>query len=811
MGTTCRTHTGEMVMKYHIHKVVVVGSGTMGAALAAHLANAGVSVTLLDIVPKDAPAGDKAARNKIVNDGWDRCLKARPANLMSADLKTFVTLGNLEDDFGAVAEADWIIEAIVENLKIKVDLMMRIDGVRKPNAIVSTNTSGIPVKDIAEGRSKEFKKHFLGTHFFNPPRYLKLLEVIPTADTSKDMVEFISHFGEYRLGKGIVLCKDTPNFIGNRVAFGTGAYAMDFILKNGYTIDEVDAITGPLIGRPKTATFRLIDLVGIDVWDHVGRNLAPLIPHDKLGQGYLKAEAPNKLIATMVERGWLGNKTKIGFYKEVRGEDGKKEFYSLDLNALEHVAPTKPRFDSVKAAKDVEGLGDRLKVMLDADDKAAKLVQALTYQGFQYASTLLPEVADTVKPIDDAVRWGFMHEAGPFETWDLLGVKEIVKKMKATGYAPAKWVDAMLKDGVETFYQYKGKNKIGVYDVAKEKYVKIKHAEGMVLLSDLKGTKKLISENAGASLYNIGDGVALVEFHTKMNALDDDIFTITIEALDRLEKDFDGLVIGNEAENFSAGANLFMVVVAAQQGMWDTLDGAVKKLQNMNMRMRYSPKPIVVAPAGLALGGGCEVTMHASRVVAAAETYIGLVELGAGVIPAGGGTKEYMRRIINPTMRTDNAEPFSFIQRAFLQIGQAKVATSAEEARGMAILGPCDRIVMHREHLLTEAKVEVIHLAASGYKPPAPEMIYAPGGDMYGAMKIGAWSFKEGKYITEYDAHIATKLAYVMAGGELTRPQWVPEQYILDLEREAFLSLCGEEKTQARMWSLLQTGKPLRN
>lgn len=798
-------------MKYHIHKAVVIGSGTMGAAIAAHLANIGVPVTLLDIVPKDAPSDDKAARNKIVNAGWDACLKAKPANLMSPELKTFVKLGNLEDDFGVIAESDWICEAIIENLKIKQDLMTRIDEVRKPNAIVSTNTSGIPVAAIAEGRSKEFKKHFLGTHFFNPPRYLKLLEIIPTNDTSREVVEFITHFGEYRLGKGIVLCKDTPNFIGNRVAFGTGAFAMDFILKNDYTVDEVDAITGPLIGRPKTATFRLIDLVGLDVWDHVGRNLAPLIPYDKLGQQYLKAEGPAKLMSTMLERKWLGNKTKVGFYKEVRGEDGRKEFWSLDLKTLEHVPATKPRFDSVKAAKDVEGLDDRLKVLLEADDKAADLVKALTYQGFQYASSIIPEVADTVKPIDDAVRWGFMHEAGPFETWDMLGVRETVRKMKAAGYPAAKWVEAMLKDGFETFYQYKGKNKVGVYDVAKKKYVKIKHAEGMILLSDFRRTKKVISENAGASLFDIGDGVALVEFHTKMNALDDDIFAITSEALDRVEKDFDGLVVGSEADHFSAGANLFMVVVAAQQGMWASLNSAVQNLQNLNMRMRYFPKPVVVAPAGLALGGGCEVTMHASRVVAAAETYIGLVELGAGVIPAGAGTKEIMRRVINPAMKTDSAEAFPFVQRAFLQIGQAKVATSAYEARDMGILGPCDRIVVNRDHLLTEAKKEVLHLAASGYHPPAPELIFAPGRDMYGAMRLGAWSFKEGNYITEYDAHIATKLAYVMAGGCLTKPQWVSEQYILDLEREAFLSLCGEEKTQARMWAILQTGKPLRN
>ena len=798
-------------MTYQINKAVVIGSGTMGAAIAAHLANVGVPVTLLDIVPQGAPEGDKAARNKIVNEGWDRCIKAKPANLMGADLKTLVKLGNLDDDFDVVAEADWVCEAIIENLKIKQDLMARIDAIRKPQAIVSTNTSGIPVKAIAEGRSKEFKKHFLGTHFFNPPRYLKLLEIIPTADTSKDVTAFMSHFGETRMGKGIVLCKDTPNFIGNRIAFGTGAFAMDFILKNDYSVDEVDAITGPLMGRPKTATFRLIDLVGLDVWDHVGRNLAPLIPHDKLGQEYLKAEAPNQLMATMLERKWLGNKTKIGFYKEVRGEDGKKEFWALNLKTLEHAPSAKVRFDSLKAAKDAEGLGAKLQVLLGAEDKAARLAQALTYQSFQYASSIIPEVADSGKPIDDAMRWGFGHDAGPFEIWDMLGVRETVKKMKAAGYPAAKWVDAMLKAGFETFYQYKGANKVGVYDVAKGKYVRFKQDAGMVILSDLKGTKKVITENAGATLYDMGDGVALVEFHTKMNALDDDIFNVMSEALDRVEKDFDGLVIGNEADNFSAGANLFMVVVAAQQGMWDTLDGAIRKLQSTNMRMRYFPKPVVVAPAGLALGGGCEVTMHASRVVAAAETYIGLVELGAGVIPAGAGTKEIMRRVVNPAMKTEGAEVFPFLQRAFLQIGQAKVATSAEEARGMGILGPQDRIVINRGHLLTEAKREVLHIAAAGYRPPAPELIYAAGRDMYGAMKIGAWSFKEGNYITEYDAHIATKLAYIMAGGDLSKPQWVSEQYILDLEREAFLSLCGEEKTQARMWALLQTGKPLRN
>jgi len=794
-------------MKYHIHKAVVIGSGTMGAAIAAHFANAGVSVTLLDIVPNNAPAGDKALRNKIVNEGWERCLNARPANLMSADLKTLVKLGNLEDDFQAVAEADWVCEAIVENLQIKQSLMMHIDEVRKPNGIVTTNTSGIPVSAIAEGRSEGFKRHFFGTHFFNPPRYLKLLEIIPTPDTDKEIVEFISWFGEYRLGKGIVLCKDTPNFIGNRVAFGTGAFAMDLILKNGYTVDEVDAITGPLIGRPKTATFRLIDLVGLDVWDHVARNLAPLIPYDKLGQEYLKAEAPAKLMSTMLARKWLGNKTKIGFYKEVRSEGGNREFWSLDLNTLEHVPPTKPRFDSVKAAKDSEKLGDRLKILLAADDKAAKLVKALTYQAFQYASSIIPEVADTVKPIDDAVRWGFMHEAGPFETWDMLGVKKTVEQMEVAGYPAAQWVHEMLNAGMESFYQYENGEKVAVYDVVRGKYADLKRPPGMVILKQ----QAVVSQNAGATLRDMGDGVACLEFHTKMNALDEDIMNMALEAFDRLATGFDGLVIGNEAENFSAGANLFMMVVGAQQGMWDMLEAAVKKLQDLNMRMRYSPKPIVVVTAGLTLGGGCEITMHGSRVVAAAETYIGLVELGAGVIPACGGTKEMLRRILNPVMRIENADPLAALQRAFLQMGQAKVATSAEEARGMNILGPADRVVLNRDNLLTQAKQEVLHMVATGYRPPAPELIYAAGRDALAAIRIGTWMFKEGHYITPYDHHIAGKLAYVMCGGELTRPQWVSERYILDLEREAILSLFGEERTQARMWNILQTGKPLRN
>ena len=794
-------------MHYKINQAVVIGAGTMGAAIAAHLANTGVAVTLLDIVPQDASAGaDKSLRDKIVNDGLERAKKSRPASFFSSDQYGLVQTGNLEDDFDVISRADWVIEVIVENLKLKQALMARIDAARRPGTIVSSNTSGIPLKEIAAGRSEDFKRHFLGTHFFNPPRYLKLLEIIQTDETLPKVVDFIARFGEYRLGKGIVRCKDTPNFIGNRIAFGTGAFGLHYILENGYSVDEVDALTGPLLGHPKTATFRLIDLVGFDVWEHVGKNLAAGIPHDGYVMPYLQDEKVNGLIRGMLEKGWQGNKTKAGFYKEVRTESGK-EFWSLNLKTLEHEAPQKVRFESVGRARELETPGERLKALLQETDRGAQLVKALTLQSFQYASAILPEVADTCKPVDDAVRWGFGHEAGPFELWDMLGVDETVEMMKAEGYAPAPWVDEMLGAGIHTFYHYQEGRKAGVYDVSQKKVVPLSAPRGLLLLKE----QKVISQNAGATLYDMGEGVAGVEFHTKMNALDDDIFNIMLEAFERVEQDFEGLVVGNEAENFSAGANLFMVVVGAQQGMWETLDEAIRKLQGLNMRMRYFPKPVVVAPAGLALGGGAEISMHASRVVAYGELYIGLVEMGAGVIPAGGGTKELLRRVVNPPLRTSNADALPYLQRVFEQIGLAKVATSAQEGRQMGFLNCADRIVMQREQLLSQAKQEVLHMAATGYVPPAPEQIYAAGRDALAALRVGIHMMAEGKYITEYEKVIAGKLAQVMTGGELSRPGWVSEQYILDLEREAFLSLCGNEKTQQRMWNLLQTGKPLRN
>ncbi len=807
-------------MKYKVHNAVVIGAGTMGAAIAAHLANAGIPVTLLDIVPnkltpeqeaKGLTLADREVRNSIVQAGLERALKSRPASFMSTERARLVTVGNLEDDLeAAMRNADWVIEVIIENLEIKRSLMARLDALRQPHTIISSNTSGIPLTSIAEGFSEGFRQHFLGTHFFNPPRYLKLLEIIPTADTLSEVVAFISHFGEYRLGKGIVPCKDTPNFIGNRMAFGSGAFALHYIIENGYTVEEVDEITGPLIGNPKTATFRLIDLVGIDVWDHVGRNLAKAIPHDKMAMPYLQSEAANGLIRFMIEQGWLGNKTRVGFYKQVL-QNGKKEFWSLNLQTREHEPSQKPRFESVGKALKIEDLGERLKFLLSVEDRVGDLVRALTYQSLAYASYVIPEVADTPTPIDDAMRWGFAHETGPFETWDMLGVAETVGKMKAAGFAPAPWIEEMLAAGFSSFYRYEGPRRVGVYAPEQKDYRPLATSPMTIILKDEKAFGKVIAENPGASLVDLGDGVACVEFHTKMNALDDDIFDMLIEAMNRAAHDFEGLVVGNDADNFSAGANLFMVVMTAKMGSWDQLDEAIRKLQNLNMRMRYFPKPIVVAPAGLALGGGSEVVMHGSRVVAAAELYAGLVEVGAGVIPAGGGTKEMVRRLLNPTMRTRDADPLPHLQRIFEQVGMAKVATSAMEAQEMGILSPADRIVFNRSHLLAEAKREVLHMVATGYAPPVPEKVYAAGRDPLGALQVGIYMLKEAGQITEYESHIANKLAFVMTGGDLSKATWADEQYFLDLEREAFLSLCGEEKTQQRMQSLLETGKPLRN
>lgn len=807
-------------MKYKIHKAVVIGSGTMGGGIAALLANVGIPVTLLDIVPdhltkeeqaKGLSLSDRIVRDRIVREGLDRVLKSRPASFFTPEHVALVRIGNLEDDFEVIAEADWVVEVIVENLKVKQQLMHRIDDIRSPHTIISTNTSGIPVTSIAEGRSTGFRQHFLGTHFFNPPRYLRLLEIIPTLDTLPEVVEFISQFGERKLGKGIVPAKDTPNFIANRIAFGSAPFALDYILENGYTVEEVDAITGPAIGNPKTATFRLIDLVGIDIWDHVGKNLAPAIPHDQLAQKYLGSQRVNTLIETLVSRGALGNKSRQGFYKEVRTADGAKEFWSLNLQTLEYQPSQKPRFESVGKVKDIENVGERIKFLVSAEDRAGQLVRALTYQSLAYASERIPEIADTPKAIDDAMRWGFNREAGPFETWDCLGVADTAAAMRAAGFAPAAWVEQMLAAGHQTFYQYDGQVKVGIFNPVLGNYVRIERPPAMIMLPRLKAAGKVLKRNASASVLDLGEGVVGVELHTKMNVFDTDMFEMITYALDIVERDYEGMLIGVETENFSAGANLFLIVMWAQNGQFDQIELAMHQLQDIFMRMRYFQKPVVVAPCGTALAGGCEMLMSASRVVAASELYSGLVEIAMGLIPAGTGTKEMMRRVLNPIMRTKDVEPLPVLQRLFEQIGMAKVSMSAEEARQMGILSPCDRVVMNREYLLTEARQEVLNMVHTGYRPPLPEKIYAAGRDALSAMKVGIYMMKEGGYITEYESQMAAQLASILTGGSLSSPAWVDEQYILDLEREVFLSLVGNEKTRERIWTFLQSGKRIRN
>lgn len=805
-------------MTYQIQHACVVGAGTMGAAIAAHLANAGVRVSLLDIVPdkltpEEAAQGktlsDPAVRNRIVMAGFERMKKSRPAAFLSEEAARLVRLGNTEDNFGWVAEADWAIEAIVEQLEAKRALMARIEPLRKPRAIVSTNTSGIPVSSIAVERSAEFRAHFLGTHFFNPPRYLKLLEVIPTADTAREVVDFVVEFGERRLGKGVVICKDTPNFIANRLGSVSGAFMLDYVLRHGYTVEEVDRLTGELIGRPKTASFRLLDLVGFDVAMHVRRNLYAAIPNDEARE-VLRSPRVEKLAATMLERGWLGNKTGQGFYKETR-VNGSREFWPLSLETFEYQAPTKPRFESVGRAKDVQPLGKRLKILLEADDRAAQLIRALTWHGLAYASHRVPEIADDIVSIDNAVRWGFMHQAGPFETWDMLGVADALAHMEAHGYRAAGWVKEMLAAGCGAFYRYEGGRAVAYYDLATKGYRPLKPRPDVIVLRDQKASGKVIEQNDGATLVDLGDGVACLEFHTKMNALDQDIFAMFGTALERVDREFAGLVVSNNADNFCVGANIGFIALAAQNQQWDQLEAAARLFQDLTMRLRYFHKPVVVAPAGMALGGGAEVVMAGQRVVAAAESYIGLVEVGVGLIPAGGGCKEMVRRVVGPAMQTKGAMVLPFLQRVFETVGQAKVGTSAEESRALGFLGPCDRVVMNRDHVLAEAKREVLAMAAAGHRPPVPARLYAAGRDGLAALNVGVFMFREGEYISDHDALIGRKLAHVLAGGDLSAPTWVDEQHFLDLEREAFLSLCGEPKSVERLWHMLRTGKPLRN
>ncbi len=794
-------------MTYDIQKVAVIGAGTMGGGIAAHLANIGVPVLLLDIVPPGLDAeekGDPEARNRIVRSGYERMLKAKPANLASNRRARYIKLGNTVDDFHKLAECDWIVEVIVEQLQPKQALMARIEEIRKPDAIVSSNTSGIPIHQIAEGRSEAFRAHFLGTHFFNPPRYLKLLEVIPTADTDPAVVDMMVDFGREILGKGVVVAKDTPNFIANRYFAIAGAYGLEYALEHGYSIEEVDNLTGPLLGRPKTATFRLLDLVGLDVMVHVNDNLYDAIEHDPYRE-ILRGEHAPTLLQEMMANGWLGNKTGQGFYRQTV-VDGERQFWTLDPRDMDYSAPQKVRFDSVGAVRKIEDLGERLKALLKHEDRGAEYVRRQIFFSLAYAAYVTPESAYSLKDVDDALRWGFGHAKGPFEMWDLLGVKQTTEAMEAEGFGVAEWVHDMLDAGNESFY-----SDGSYYDFESGQYCPVRRDPKVIIIDELRSARKEVARNASASILDIGDGVALLAFHAKMNALDQDIVEMSYRALERLDSDFDALVIGNQGDNFSVGANIAMIGIAAAQGLWDQITEMVKSMQTITYRLRHAPKPVVTAPHQRVLGGGVEMAMAGWTSVADHETYMGLVEVGVGLIPAGGGCKELLRRKVNPVMRTENADVLPVLQDVFEQIALARVGESAWQDKELGYLKADDQIVMNSDHRLALAKQKALYLAQSGARPPQEELIYAAGRDALSALRLGVQSFVWGSYASEHDQLIGNKLAYVLCGGDISAPAWVDPWYILDLEREAFLSLAGEQKTQQRIMHMLQQGKPLRN
>ena len=790
-----------------INRVAVIGSGTMGGALAALFANAGIAVYLLDIAPEQlTPEEEKkgltlthpAVRNRIVNAGLEAVKKAKPAALFMPQTAERITVGNLQDHFDWVREADWILEAIVENLEIKCALLARVDAVRKPDSIVSTNTSGIPIAAMAMNCSASFQQHFLGTHFFNPPRYLKLLEVIPSPRTAPEILEFVTQFCETTLGKGVVLCKDRPNFIANRIGTYAGLVRWRYACEHGYQVNEVDDITGPIVGVPKTATFRLLDLVGVDIPLRVVENTYPLIPDDETREEW---HAP-EFMREMVKRGWLGNKTGQGFYKQVKTVQGK-EYHVLDLKTLEYKPQEQIYSDALMNAEMYESLPERLRFLVAQNDRAAQFLRATTLSTLAYAANRIPEIADDIIAVDNAIKWGFANELGPFETWDVLGVAATVAQMEEMGLRVAAWVKEMLATGHPSFYD-DGK----YYDLNAKDYRMIPSNPRFIVLKK----EKVIQSNDSASLIDLGGGVACLEFHTKMNALGEGIVELAHQAIERVNQDFVGLVVGNQGEHFSAGANVMAIGLLANDGEWQKIDTLVRELQKSMLALRYNSKPVVTAPFGYVLGGGCEVAMAGQRIVAHAESYVGLVEMGMGLIPAGGGCKEMLRRVVSPIMQTTGLDALLPLQRVFETVALAQVATSAEEARQKGFFGAADRVVMNRDHLIAEAKRTVLEMVAHDHRPlPGGKIIYAAGERALAAFRVAIYTMMQGGYISEYDAKVAEKLAFVLCGGGITAPTWVSEQYILDLEREAFLSLCGEEKTRDRIWHFLNTGKPLRN
>lgn len=802
-------------MNKRITKVVVLGAGTMGAQIAAHLANAGMDSVLLDLVPtelteeeksKGLILGDPRVRNRLSQRGLEGALKMRPAAFYVPEGASRVRVGNFEDDLKRCAEADWIIEAVAENLDIKQQLLKRVDALRKPGTLVSSNTSGLPLAKIAAPLSADFRRHWIGTHFFNPPRYMKLVEIIPTPETKMEVVELLSAFCDQVLGKGVVLCHDTPNFIANRIGTYGMLRAIQVMSEDGYTIEEVDAMTGPALGRPKSASFRTLDLVGLDVFAHVAQNMYINAVDDEARPVF----AVPPFLQQMLTNRWFGNKAKQGFYKKVKSPQGGQVMV-LDYKTMEYRPKEKVKLASIEAGKNIEKVSDRLRSLAYANDRAGLFVWKTLSDMLLYTARRIPEIADDLVAVDNAMRWGFNWELGPFETWDAIGVEESVARMRAEGKAIPPLVESLLASGRKSFYTSRQGQRL-YFDFQSRAEKVIAEKPGIIFLKSLKERSQVIKTIPGASLVDLGDGVACIEFHSKMNAIGGDTVQMINFGVKEAEKNFAGLVIGNEGENFSVGANLMMLIIAAQEQEWDEIDLMIRAFQNANKSLRYSPKPVVVAPFGMTLGGGCEVTLHGDSVCASAETYIGLVELGVGLIPAGGGTKEFLIRHLDRAGKSEEVDLFPFVKQVFETIGLAKVATSAREAQHMGFLRATDRVVLNRDRLIAEAKQMVLDIARGGYVPAKPRNdIPVLGNSALATLKMGLYLMHQAGYASEHDVKVGSQLAYILSGGDLSARQKVSEQYLLDLEREAFLSLCGERKTLERIQHTLKTGKPLRN
>ncbi len=800
----------------NIKKAAVLGAGTMGAGIAAHLSNAGVQTLLLDIAPTELSATEEdkgssldspAVRNRVVNSLFDAARKLRPAPFMLAGNARLITTGNFTDDMWRLKDCDLVIEAVVENLEIKHKIFAEVDQNRKPGAVIASNTSGIPIDSIAEPFSDDFKAHFIGIHFFNPPRYMKLVEIIPGKQTSGEVACQIAGFLDQRLGKGVVPAKDRPNFIANRIGtFGMMATVHEMIAM-GFTPTEIDQMTGKAIGHASSATFRTSDLVGLDVLAHVNNNLYPAVPEDEDREVFKLPEVINQ----MLEKKLLGDKTKGGFYKKTKNAEGKTEILELDLSTFEYKPQAKSKFASLDAAKQIDEIPPRVKMLVWGDDRVAEFLWKTISRTVRYAANRIPEIADTVVEIDNAIKWGFGWEIGVFETWDAIGVAESVERMKKEGQSVPASVEKMLASGAETFYKNENGNR-SFYDLVGGEYKPMPDRPGVLMLKSVKERTGVIKTNPGATLIDIGDGVACLEFHSKMNSIGGDTVSMMNFALDEVERNFKGLVVGNQGGNFSAGANIMMLLLAAQEEEWDDIHIMVRALQKTIMRLRYSPKPVVTAPYGLTLGGGCEIAMHGDKVRAAGETYMGQVEVGVGLIPAGCGTKEMTMRAMDAAAKAPDADPLAFLKKTFELLGMGKVATSAQEARAWGFLRDSDAISMNGDRLIADAKQEVLNMDAAGYVQPVERTdILALGESAQAAMKLALHMMKRGGFISDHDELIGKKLAHVMSGGDLNHQTPVSEAYLIDLEREAFVSLCGERKTQDRIAAMLKTGKPLRN